>query len=470
MRTPEDKSSGDFDSKWPNLFNAVIESLDLKEIVMSGRQYTWAGPGDNPTFEKLDRVLVSTEWENQFPLTTVEPRDRNTSDHTPLVLNTGASTHQTNNRPFKFERGWLLRDGFYDMVTNIWQSPCSGSTSLERWQFKIRRLRQHLRGWAKHTAGSYKKEKRTLLARLETLDKKSENTQLSDQEIDLKHYLKERLVTLLREEELKWYERAKVKTLLEGDANTRFFHLVANGKHRKQHIYRLENDQGTVVGDECLKSHITRYYKNLFGPPEHSEITLVEDHTLDIPQVSPEENDILISPFTESEVRDAVFQMEHNKAPGPDGFPAEFYQVFWGIIKEDLLFLFADLHREALDLYSLNFGIITLIPKIQNATKIQQYRPICVLNVSFKIFTKVGTNRLNMVAKTVVSPTQTAFMPGRNIMEGVVILHETIHELHTKKKDGVIFKIDFEKAYDKVKWSFLQQTLRMKGFSPKWCR
>lgn len=65
---------------------------------------------------------------------------------------------------------------------------------------------------------------------------------------------------------------------------------------------------------------------------------------------------------------------------------------------------------------------------------------------------------------------QTAFLPGRNIMEGVVILHETIHELHTKKQNGVIFKIDFEKAYNKVKWSFLQQTLRMKGFSPKWCR
>ena len=111
----------------------------------------------------------------------------------------------------------------------------------------------------------------------------------------------------------------------------------------------------------------------------------------------------------------------------------EFYQVFWRVIKDDLVHLFADLHQEALDLYSLNFGIITLISKIQNATKIQQYRPICVLNVSFKIFTKVGTNRLNMVAKTVVSPTQTAFMPGRNIMEGVVILHETIHELHTKK-------------------------------------
>ena len=54
-------------------------------------------------------------------------------------------------------------------------------------------------------------------------------------------------------------------------------------------------------------------------------------------------------------------------------------------------------------------------------------------------------------------------------MEGAVILHETIHELHSKRKDGVIFKIDFEKAYDKVNWSFLQQTLRMKGFSHQWC-
>jgi len=271
---------------------------------------------------------------------------------------------------------------------------------------------------------------------------------LSDQKINYKHYLKERLVLLLREEEIKWYERAKVKTLLEGDDNTRFFHLVANGKHRKQHIYNLENDQGVVIGDDQLKKHITQFYKNLFGSPEVSEITLMENQILDIPQVLQEEDDALISEFTETEVRDDVFQMEHNKAAGPDGFLVEFYQVFWNLIKDDLMALFTDFHKEDLNLYSLNFGIITLIPKIHEATKIQQYRPICVLNVSFKIFTKVGTNRLNKVAQTVVSPTQTAFMPGRNIMEGVVILHETIHELHTKKSDGVIFKINFEKAYD----------------------
>jgi hypothetical protein len=86
---------------------------------MTGRQFTWAGAGDNPTYEKLDRVLASTEWELNFPLAKVEARDRNILDHTPLVVSTGASTHRSESRPFRFEKGWLLKEGFYDMVANI---------------------------------------------------------------------------------------------------------------------------------------------------------------------------------------------------------------------------------------------------------------------------------------------------------------------------------------------------------------
>ena len=170
-----------------------------------------------------------------------------------------------------------------------------------------------------------------------------------------------------------------------------------------------------------------------------------------IPQVSQSENDFLTAPFTEKEIRDAIFDMEHNKAPGPDGFPAEFYQQFWDVIKGDLMQMFHDLHKDDLPLFSLNFGVITLVPKTQGASKIQQYRPICLLNVSFKIFTKVATIRINSVADHLISPTQTAFMRGRNILERVVILHEIIHELHRKNQSGVIIKIDFKKSYDKVR-------------------
>jgi hypothetical protein len=98
---------------------------------------------------------------------------------------------------------------------------------------------------------------------------------------------------------------------------------------RRQRIYSLENDDGTcIVDEEELKNHIANYYKNLFGKPNASSIELGESIIHDIPQVSDSENEILTANFTMDEVKKAVFNMEHNKAPGPDGFPAEFYQVF----------------------------------------------------------------------------------------------------------------------------------------------
>lgn len=227
------------------------------------------------------------------------------------------------------------------------------------------------------------------------------------------------------------------------------------------------NMRGGIEGQQNLKEYITKFYKDLFGPPEDNHFSL-NNRRDDIPQVSQPENEFLMAPFTEKEIREAIFSMEHNKAPGPDGFPVEFYQHFWEVIKGDLINMFHDLHSGDLPLFSLNFGVISLLPKTREANKIQQYRPICLLNVSFKIFTKVATGRINLVADHLISPTQTTFMRGQNILEGVVVLHETIHELHRKNLSGVIFKIDFEKTYDKVKWNFLLQTLRLRGFSPKW--
>jgi hypothetical protein len=80
--------------------------------------------------------------------------------------------------------------------------------------------------------------------------------------------------------------------------------------------------------------------------------------------------------------------MKHNKAPGPDGFLAEFYQVFWELIKSDLMAMILDFKKGDLSLFSLNFGIITLIPKQREVAHIKQFRTICLLNVSFKIFAK----------------------------------------------------------------------------------
>jgi hypothetical protein len=160
--------------------------------------------------------------------------------------------------------------------------------------------------------------------------------------------------------------------------------------------------------------------------------------------------------------------MEHNKVLVRIAF-LQIFIYFLESCKARLNESFHEFHAGRLPIHNLNYGIITLLSKIADAARIQQYRPICLLNVSFKIFTKVLNNRILKVADKLIGPSQMAFIPGHYIMEGVVMLPEMIHELHRKRQDGVILKLDFEKTYDKLKWPFIQQVLRMKGFSLTWC-
>ena len=117
---------------WPLLFNAVIDSLDLREISMVGRQFTWANSLPEPTYEKLDRVLMDADWESKFPLVSVRALERieGLSDHAPILLSTGMATPPTKPR-FKFELGWLLREGFQEMVKMIWDRPAVESVMYQ---------------------------------------------------------------------------------------------------------------------------------------------------------------------------------------------------------------------------------------------------------------------------------------------------------------------------------------------------
>jgi hypothetical protein len=101
--------------------------------------------------------------------------------------------------------------------------------------------------------------------------------------------------------------------------------MVANGKHRKSQIFELSDGDRKIKGNEPLKSYITDYYKNVFGPSDGGHFSLEEDRRSDITQISLEDNEKLTSIFIEQGVKEAIFQMKHNKAPGPDGLPAEFY-------------------------------------------------------------------------------------------------------------------------------------------------
>jgi hypothetical protein len=114
LRRPVEKSNDNFNPRWPFMFNSIIENLNLREIVLSGRQFTWARIRANPTYEKLDRVLASVEWEQKFPLVSVWALTRSGSDHTPLLIDVGRQAHVGNKTRFTFELSWIEREGFHD--------------------------------------------------------------------------------------------------------------------------------------------------------------------------------------------------------------------------------------------------------------------------------------------------------------------------------------------------------------------
>ena len=107
---------------------------------------------------------------------------------------------------------------------------------MEWWQNKIRRLPCFLRGWARNLISQNRRDKSNLLAKINGLDRKAEAILLSLQEVKLRHHLKRQLTKLLREEEIYWLQRSKATNLLQGDDNTKYFHMVANGRHRKTKI------------------------------------------------------------------------------------------------------------------------------------------------------------------------------------------------------------------------------------------
>jgi hypothetical protein len=148
----------------------------------------------------------------------------------------------------------------------------------------------------------------------------------------------------------------------------------------------------------------------------------------------------------EKEVTEAVFSCYPEGAPRPDGLPFLFFQKFWVVVKEDFMKLIKGFQEGKLDLFRLNFAMLTLIPKVDNAVDMKHFRPISLLNCSLKIFSNLLTIRLEGVCQRLITQEQNAFIRGRYIIESVVIAHEVVHSIHRSKEPGVIVKLDYEKG------------------------
>ena len=279
MRHSKEKNKNNFNPRWPFLFNAVIDSFDLREIELTSRQFTWANSLSDLTFEKLDRVLMTTEWEFKYPLVTVHALDRGVSDHAPLLLDTGEPSYTGAVKQFKMELSWFSHEDFRDRVVQIWNKSVNGQNAAQRWNRKLGALRKDLRGWAAHIQGEYKTQKQHFQNTVTSLDTLAETRPLTDDERSQLETACDGLIKLLREEEIKFYQRAKANDVLLGDSNTRYFQMVVNGKHLKKRIFSLDHEGIKVEGQKNLKTYITQSYKDLFGPPEDNNFYTDEHRT-----------------------------------------------------------------------------------------------------------------------------------------------------------------------------------------------
>jgi ribonuclease HI len=178
------------------------------------------------------------------------------------------------------------------------------------------------------------------------------------------------------------------------------------------------------------------------------------------PQISESDHNGLKDIISNMEVKNALFTMSPWKAPGPDGFPAGFYQNGWRDMGSSICDFVKYIWSNPMDVASVNFTDICLIPKVDRPELVSQFRPISLCNVSYKIITKIMVNRLKTIIPQIVSPFQTGFVPGRNITENVVIAQEMLHSM-TKMRSTTgffVIKVDLSKAYDRLRW-FIHKVL-----------
>jgi len=176
----------------------------------------------------------------------------------------------------------------------------------------------------------------------------------------------------------------------------------------------------------------------------------------------------LITPFSDHEIKEAVWSCGGDKCPGPDGFNFNFIKEFWGVLKPEFRRFVDEFHVNGSFPRGNNASFLALIPKVNHPQSLNEYRPIFLIGCMYKVIAKLLANRLRHVIPVLIDERQTAFIKDRHILHGILILNEVVEEACRRKKPVMIFKVDFEKAYDTVSWSFLDYMLHRLGFCLKW--
>ncbi|XP_039065107.1 uncharacterized protein LOC120210455 [Hibiscus syriacus] len=385
------------------------------------------------------------------------------SDHNPVLLedvnlNWGP-------KPFRFFNFLLQEQGFDSFVEKL--------LAVEKNKINnggIFRVLQAAKKQIRRWPGSSHLRLPDFISMLEAeiagLETKSQGGILSKGEWDQLTECKKELWRLLRIEESIWCQKSRSRWIKNGDRNTRFFHLSALKRSRVNCIHTL-NINGELVSDkEKIRGGVFNFFNSAYNSNSALE---VKDLNFDFAQLTASQSAFLEAEFSELEVWQVISSSDSSKAPGPDGFSMGFFKKYWNFLKEQIMVFFSDFYMGKKWAHGVNHAFITLIPKKGNPEKIEDYRPISLVGSLYKILSKVLSKRLISCIKDIISPSQFAFIPGRQLWDCAFIANEGIDSWRKQGLKGVVFKVDFSRAYDIVEWQIIQRLMKELGFGKRWC-
>jgi len=208
-------------------------------------------------------------------------------------------------------------------------------------------------------------------------------------------------------------------------------------------------------------SHFSSHFKS-----RRVERPIMKD--LQFPSLTHREGSSLVKPFSMEEVKDPVWDCDNFKCPGPDRVTFGFIKDFWNILCGDIVCYLVEFHRNGRWTKGINSTFIALIPKVDSPQRLNDFQPISLVGRMYKILAKVFANRLRLVIGSVISDSQSAFIKGRQILDGILWANEIVDDTRKRRKELLLFKVDFEKAYDSIDWGYLDEVIRKMGFPTLW--
>nr|GEV66192.1 RNA-directed DNA polymerase, eukaryota [Tanacetum cinerariifolium] len=373
VRFKDERFGSLFNPSCAREFNQFISSSGLMEIKTEGYSFTWSHPSTTK-MSKLDRFLVSEGIISNFLSIMAVCLDRHLSDHRPILLR---EIH-TNFGPCSFwiYHSWFKRDGFDVMVEQAWNSfSHSDPNRLIRFKKKLQDLMKIIRSWIKDKNIAQAGVKKAIIDDLVAIDKNLDSGVVSDEMLLNRMELTRNLNDIKQSEIKDFVQKAKVKWVIEGDKNSKFFHGLINKKQSQLSIRGVFVDGDWHTDPKVVKDTFKEHFSTRFKQPVGSRLKL----NISFPkQLSNDQVEILDSCITKAEIRDAV-----------------------GYFPKDS-----------------NASFIALIPKVTDVKFVTNFRPISLIESVYKVITKIFANRLAVVILDLVSDTQSAFVANRQILDG----------------------------------------------------